>query len=140
MGTRRKDPYQLAEEASKVFSAQAEEAQRELNKMAEELSGVDITPKSWITPNREVLENATKKEAQGETTTQAENGIDYGIVILPPIDGDTNPEMESYPADYVEYARDRLREHKREHGELPKWERGTTGKDESETVAEEYRP
>lgn len=46
MGKRRKDPLQLEEEASKVINAQAEKAQRELNKMAVELSGVDITPKS----------------------------------------------------------------------------------------------
>lgn len=66
MDKRRKDPLQLAEEASKVINAQAEEAQRELNKMAVELSGVDITPKSWIHPNREVLEKATKRETQGD--------------------------------------------------------------------------
>lgn len=125
MDKRRKDPLQLAEEASKVINAQAEETQRELNKMAVELSGVDITPKSWIQPNREVLENATKRETQGEapTGTQAEDGIDYGIVILPPVMDEHNPEMESYPADYIEYAQDRLRDYKREHGELPKWER-----------------
>lgn len=66
MDKRRKDPLQLAEEASKIINAQAEETQRELNKMAVELSGADITPKSWIKPNREVLENATKREAQGD--------------------------------------------------------------------------
>lgn len=66
MDKRRKDPLQLMEEASKAINAQAEETQRELNKMAVELSGNDITPKGWIRPNREVLENATKREAQGD--------------------------------------------------------------------------
>lgn len=45
-------------------------------------------------------------------------------VILPPVDGHANPEMESYPADYVEYAQERLRAYQREHGELPAWELG----------------
>jgi hypothetical protein len=66
MDKRRKDPLQLAEEASKAINTQAEETQRELNKMAVELSGEDITPNDWIRPNREVLENATKREAQGD--------------------------------------------------------------------------
>ena len=72
MGKRRKDPLQLAEEASKVINAQAEETQRELNKMAVELSGTDITPKGWIKPNREVLENATKREAQGDPASSGD--------------------------------------------------------------------
>ena len=69
MDKRWKDPLQLAEEANKVINAQAEETQRELNKRAVELSGVDITPKSWIKPNREVLENATKREVKNFLTS-----------------------------------------------------------------------
>ena len=67
-----------------------------------------------------------KYEAPEETATAAEpqEGVDYGVIILPPIEGSTNPEMESYPADYVEYAKERLRDCQREHGELPAWELG----------------
>ena len=72
MAKRRKDPLQLAEEASKAINAQAEETQRELNKMAVELSGADITPKGWIKPNREVLEHATKREAQGDPASSGD--------------------------------------------------------------------
>ena len=72
MNKRGKDPLQLAEEASKIINAQAEETQRELNKMAVELSGADITPKDWIKPNREVLENATKREAQGDPASSGD--------------------------------------------------------------------
>jgi len=66
-----------------------------------------------------------KYEAPEETAAaQPQEGIDYGLIILPPVDGSTNPEMEPYPADYVEYAQERLRAYQREHGELPAWELG----------------
>lgn len=65
-----------------------------------------------------------KYEAPEKTAAAAEpqEGVDYGVVILPPVDGSTNSEIESYPADYVEYAQERLRAYQRERGELPAWE------------------
>ena len=69
-----------------------------------------------------------KYEAPEETTAaEPQEGIDYGVIILPPVDGHANPEMESYPADYVEYAQERLRAYQREHGERPAWEVGVDG-------------
>ncbi len=59
-----------------------------------------------------------------ETKPVDEDGITSGVIILPPIMTDTNPEMDSYPEDYVKYAQERMREYKREHGELPQWEAG----------------
>jgi hypothetical protein len=47
MENERKDPLQLADEASQLINEQADEAQKALNKLAVELSGVDITPNSW---------------------------------------------------------------------------------------------
>lgn len=35
--------------------------------------------------------------------------------------GETSEEIDSCPADYIEYAQDRLREYKREHEELPRY-------------------
>lgn len=57
MNSNIKEPLQLAEEASKVINAQAEETQQELNKMAVELSGVDITPKSWKKQKRGAVDH-----------------------------------------------------------------------------------
>ena len=68
-------------------------------------------------------------------STGAEEGIDYGIVILPPVDGETSGEVEIYPADYLEYCQDRLRSYKAENGELPKWERDAT--EAAEALAEQ---
>lgn len=59
-----------------------------------------------------------------ETKPEDEEGITSGVIILPPIETDTCPEMEHYPEDYVAFAQERMREYKREHGELPQWERG----------------
>ena len=50
-----------------------------------------------------------------------EEGIDRGVVIIPPQEGQHNKEMEAYPADYVRYCQGRMREHKRQTGELPRW-------------------
>lgn len=60
-----------------------------------------------------------------ETTAsgKSEEGIDYGVVILPPVIDESNPEIDSYPEDYIQYAQERLREYKAEHGELPKYKR-----------------
>lgn len=54
-----------------VERIKAEDTQRELNKRAVELSGEDTTPKRWIQPNKEILENATKREAQGDPANTA---------------------------------------------------------------------
>ena len=59
------------------------------------------------------------------TEPTAVEGIDYGVVILPPVLDETSPEIDSYPADYIEYAQDRLRAYKEEHGELPRYSKGT---------------
>lgn len=56
--------YEIVERTAVL--SQSGDTSKELNKMAVELSGADITPNSWIKPNREVLENATKREAQGD--------------------------------------------------------------------------
>lgn len=57
-----------------------------------------------------------------EQAVEGEEGIDYGLIILPPKEGATSPELDSYPADYIEYAQERLRAYKREHGELPQYD------------------
>ncbi len=66
------------------------------------------------------------------TAAEPQEGVDYGVIILPPVDESTNPEMEYCPADYVEYAQERLRAYQREHGELPAWEPSV----DEETAAE----
>lgn len=71
-----------------------------------------------------------------ETGKEGEEGIDYGLIILPPIDGSDNPEMNGYPADYLEYAQQRLKKYKQEHGELPQWDYGK-GKDAERGAARE---
>lgn len=53
MEQRRRDPLQLADEA-----------QRELNKMAVELSGADITPKSWTEPAGDTVKATVKKKPE----------------------------------------------------------------------------
>lgn len=52
-----------------------------------------------------------------------EEGIDYGVIVLPPVMDEHNPEMEGYPEEYLEACKDRLRDYKEANGELPKWER-----------------
>ena len=65
---------------------------------------------------------STPAQYRGEETANTlEEGIDYGIVILPPVQGDSSTEIDSYPADYIAYSQDRLRDYKREHGELPRY-------------------
>lgn len=58
-----------------------------------------------------------------ERDTAGTEGIDYGLIILPPIDGEYSEEMSGYPADYIEYAQGRLRDYKEQHGTLPTWEK-----------------
>ena len=53
--------------------------------------------------------------------TKAEEGIDYGVIIIPPQEGQHNEEAESYPKDYIKYCQGRMREYKRREGELPRW-------------------
>lgn len=62
-----------------------------------------------------------REEATVDTTLE---GVDYGVVIIPPILDEASPERDSYPADYVEYCKDRLRAYKEENGELPKYSKG----------------
>ena len=60
-----------------------------------------------------------------------------GVIILPPIMGDTSAEIDQYPADYVEYCLQREREYKRINGEYPKYEHhGLTPPTESEDTEE----
>lgn len=62
-----------------------------------------------------------KYKEPDENAHADEEGITSGILILPPLNTQTNPEMDSYPDDYIEYAQGRLRDYKAEHGEFPKW-------------------
>ena len=64
--------------------------------------------------------------AVSDRNTAGEDGIDYGLIILPPIEGEYSEEMSGYPQDYIEYAQGRLRFYKEQHGELPTWERQET--------------
>lgn len=59
-----------------------------------------------------------KWEAPKEDERDEEVG---GVIILPPVIGDTSEEIDSYPADYVEYCIQREREYKRTHGDLPRY-------------------
>ena len=72
----------------------------------------------------EKLGSTPAQYREEETASKLEEGIDYGVVILPPVIGESNEEIDSYPQGYIEYAQDRLREYKAEHGELPKYSRG----------------
>lgn len=54
---------------------------------------------------------------------------EYGVVILPPILGETNEELSSYPEDYIEYSMQRMKAYKEVHGELPEW-KAAGGEDE----------
>lgn len=54
---------------------------------------------------------------------KAEEGIDYGIIVLPPVADEQNPEVEAYPEDYIKYCQGRMRTYKGTNGELPQWEK-----------------
>ncbi len=72
-----------------------------------------------------LAEAPARYQEEATTDSKAVEGIDYGIVVLPPVLDEHNKELDSYPADYIEYAQDRLRAYKEEHGELPKYSKGT---------------
>lgn len=61
---------------------------------------------------------------------QQETDEEYGVIILPPIMGETNEEVSGYPEDYVEYSLNRMKMYKEAHGALPEWKR--EGEDEAE--------
>lgn len=73
----------------------------------------------------EMLADTPEPLREEATEATATEGIDYGVVIIPPILDEASPERDSYPADYVEYCKDRLRAYKEENGELPKYSKGT---------------
>lgn len=85
--------------------------------------GNDTKPLNWLKTDTERLEHAVKAEKGQAGAEREQEGIDYGVVILPPVIDTHNPEVESYSADYVKYAQDRLREYYKENGEIPRWER-----------------
>lgn len=72
----------------------------------------------------EMLADTPEPLREEATEATATEGIDYGVVIIPPILDEASPERDSYPADYVEYCKDRLRAYKEENGELPKYSKG----------------
>lgn len=74
-----------------------------------------------IKSSRHITSSLKLKDLENRATEEATADIG-GVVILPPIIGDSNTEVESYPADYVEYSLNRMKEYKKEHGELPEWE------------------
>lgn len=67
----------------------------------------------------EKLANTPAHFTEERDNTQPTEGIEYGVLILPPVIGESNEELDSYPDDYIEYAQDRLRAYKEDHGELP---------------------
>lgn len=73
----------------------------------------------------EMLADTPEPRREEATVDTALEGVDYGVVIIPPILGESNPEIDSYPADYLEYCKDRMRAYKEENGELPKYSKGT---------------
>lgn len=85
--------------------------------------GNDTKPLNWLKADTSRLEHAVKAEKGQAGEEQEQEGVDYGVIILPPVTDTRNPEMESYPADYVEYAQDRLKAYLKENGNLPRWER-----------------
>lgn len=52
---------------------------------------------------------------------KAEDGVEYGIIIIPPQEGQHNEEAEAYPEDYIKYCQGRIREHNRRTGKPPQW-------------------
>lgn len=81
-----------------------------------------VKPLGWIKTDTTRLEHAVKAEKGQSKEAEAQEGIDYGVVVLPPVMGTENAEVDSYPADYIEYCQDRLRAYKEKTGELPKYE------------------
>ena len=73
----------------------------------------------------EMLADTPEPLREEATEATALEGVDYGVVVIPPILDEASPERDSYPADYVEYCKDRLRAYKEENGELPKYSKGT---------------
>lgn len=57
----------------------------------------------------------------GPANHEPEERIDSGIIILPPVADEENPELDSYPEDYVKYCQERMRAYKKANGELPAW-------------------
>lgn len=54
---------------------------------------------------------------------EPEEGVTYGVIVLPPIKDECNPEVENYPDEYLDFCQGKLKEYKAVHGEPPKWER-----------------
>ena len=73
----------------------------------------------------EMLADTPEPLREEATEATATEGIDYGVVIIPPKLDDHNEELDSYPADYLEYCKDRMRAYKEANGELPKYSKGT---------------
>ena len=72
----------------------------------------------------EMLADAPEPLREEATVDTALEGVDYGVVIIPPRLNEHNEELDSYPEDYVEYCKDRMRAYKEKHGELPKYSKG----------------
>lgn len=63
---------------------------------------------------------------------EPEEGIDYGVVILPPIMGTENEVIDNYPAEYIERSQEKLRAYKKENGSLPHYTEAETLRPEGE--------
>ena len=93
---------------------------RKLKAGAELLTGENFKPVKYEVP---------------EENTAEEVG---GVIVLPPIEDEHNPEIENYPKDYIDYSLKRLSRYKKENGKLPEWERDITeAADEINRLADE---
>lgn len=73
-----------------------------------------------IKSSRHITSSLKLKDLENRATEETTADIG-GVIILPPIIGESNTEVDSYPADYIEYSLNRMKEYKKEHGELPEW-------------------
>ena len=72
----------------------------------------DQPVRDWVQP----LYTPPEADLKEETGTP-EGGIDYGVLVLPPLQG----QEPMWPEDYVKYCRQHMKEYSRELGKPPEW-------------------
>lgn len=62
---------QKKKEPNSTAATPAAESGKEINEKAVKMSEEDLAPKGWIKPNRDILENAAKREAKSDDVGDA---------------------------------------------------------------------
>lgn len=74
--------------------------------------------------NTEALESLREKPLEyreQEEKTESIDGITAGVVIIPPRHNEECAECDQYPADYIEYCQDRMKDYYSKTGEVPRY-------------------